>query len=640
MHQAIAPKLCPVFFVFFKSASMEIDVRKRNIGLNFNENGEAEIRLWAPLAAQVSILIANGELTLEMLDEGYGYWFLQTDQIKTLDKYGFKINPLTGGETFDRADPASLFQEEGPHGRSTAFDVNAFPWTDANWKGVDLKDFIIYELHTGTFTPNGDFAAIETKLDYLVGLGITAIEIMPVAQFSGNRNWGYDGVFPFAVQNTYGGPLALQHLVNACHTKGLAVILDVVYNHVGPEGNYFADFGEYFTDKYHTPWGKAINFDDASCDAVRNFFIENALMWFRDFHIDALRLDAVHAIKDFSPVHILTEVKTYTEKLSQLTGRPYELIVELDLNDDRFIRPQSKYGYGMDAQWIDEFHHALRVCTGQTKEGYYSDFNGVADLAKSYQDAYVYTGQYSAHRKKKFGTPVQDTLGAEFVVFSQNHDQVGNRMLGERSSTLVSFEMLKVMAAAVFCSPFLPLMFMGEEWAESNPFQFFVSHSDKELVEAVRKGRKAEFAAFHNAGNPPDPQDESTFERSKLNWKKTGEQGHKIMLSYYKALITLRKQNPVLSNLDRKNVHAEAFSEKDCLVLKRWKGNQEIIALFNFSKQMQTLPIDPAFQHSKVLLDSALIKWGGPNHESNSISAESKITLFPESILILFKTDV
>jgi maltooligosyltrehalose trehalohydrolase len=618
---------------------MEIDIRKRNIGLNFNENGEAEIRLWAPLAGQVSVITGDSELTLAMLNEGYGYWFLQTDRIKALDNYSFKINPLNG-ETIDRADPASLFQEEGPHGRSTAFNVGAFAWTDTDWKGVDLNDLIIYELHTGTFTPNGDFAAIETKLDYLVGLGITAIEIMPVAQFSGNRNWGYDGVFPFAVQNTYGGPLALQHLVNACHAKGLAVILDVVYNHLGPEGNYFADFGEYFTDKYRTPWGKAINFDDAGCDAVRDFFIENALMWFRDFHIDAIRLDAVHAINDFSPVHILAEIKTHTEKLSQFTGRAYQLIAELDLNDDRYIRPQSKYGYGMDAQWIDEFHHALRVCAGQKKEGYYSDFNGVADLAKSYQDAYVYTGQYSAHRQKKFGMPVPDVSGAKFVVFSQNHDQVGNRMLGERSSTLVSFEMLKVMAAAVFCSPFLPLIFMGEEWAETNPFLFFVSHSDEELVEAVRKGRKAEFAAFHNNGDAPDPQDESTFERSKLDWKKTCEPKHKIMLGYYKTLIALRKQDPVLANPDRKNVQTEAFSEKNCLLLKRRKGSEEIIVLFNFSKQVQNLSVDPAFQHASILLDSSLLKWGGPNPESNSVSAEGRINLFPESILILFKTNV
>ncbi|MEH3112863.1 malto-oligosyltrehalose trehalohydrolase [Pedobacter terrae] len=618
---------------------MEIDIRKRKIGLNFNENGDAEIRLWAPLAAQVSILIEARELTLQLVDEGYGYWYLRTDQVRKHDQYRFKITPLAGGEILKRADPASLFQEEGPIGPSTAFDVNAFGWTDADWKGLALKDLIIYELHTGTFTSVGDFAAIETKLDYLVELGITAIEIMPVAQFSGNRNWGYDGVFPFAVQNTYGGPSSLQRLVNACHAKGLAVILDVVYNHVGPEGNYFSDFGEYFTDKYNTPWGKAINFDDANCDAVRNFFIENALMWFRDFHIDALRLDAVHAIKDLSPVHILSEIKTHTDKLSEVSGRPYQLIVELDLNDERYIRSQSDYGYGMDAQWVDEFHHALRVCTGQAKEGYYSDFSGVADLAKSYQDAYVYTGQYSPHRQRNFGMPLQQVSGAKFIVFSQNHDQVGNRMLGERSSSLVSFELLKVMAGAVFCSPFLPLIFMGEEWAETNPFQFFVSHIDEELIEAVRKGRKAEFAAFHTHGETPDPQAVSTFERSRLDWGKTGEQRHQIMLNYYKTLIALRKQNPVLANLDRKNARAEAFPEKNCLILKRWKDSKEILAMFNFSNQIRTLPIDPAFQQASVLLDSTLIQWNGPNQESNHHVAKGQLNLFPESILILYKAD-
>lgn len=618
---------------------MEIDIRKRKIGLNFNEYGVAEIWLWAPLAAQVSILTEARELTLSLFDEGYGYWHLQTDQISKHDKYRFKITPLTGREALERADPASLFQEEGPGGPSTAFDVNAFSWTDADWKGVALNDLVIYELHTGTFTSKGDFDAIEAKLDYLTELGITAIEIMPVAQFSGNRNWGYDGVFPFAVQNTYGGPSSLQHLVNACHAKGLAVILDVVYNHVGPEGNYFSDFGEYFTDKYHTPWGKAINFDDAGCDAVRSFFIENALMWFRDFHIDALRLDAVHAIKDLSPAHILSEIKAHTDKLSEISGKPYQLIVELDLNDERYIRSQSKYGYGMDAQWVDEFHHALRVCTGQAREGYYSDFNGVSDLAKSYKDAYVYTGQYSPHRQRNFGMSLQEAYGAKFIVFSQNHDQVGNRMLGERSSNLVSFEMLKVMAGAVFCSPFLPLIFMGEEWAETNPFQFFVSHSDIELIEAVRKGRKAEFADFHTYGETPDPQAAATFERSKLNWAKTGEPRHKTMLHYYQTLIALRKQNPVLANLDRENVQTESFPEKNCLLLKRWKANREILVGLNFSKQMQALSVDPAFQHTSVLLDSSLTQWNGPNPESNPIMAEGQLNLFPESILILYKAD-
>jgi len=619
---------------------MGIDVQKRNIGLNFNENGSADIRVWAPLAKQVSVSIIASGITLEMFNEDYGYWCLQTDKIKPFEEYNFKIEQLTGGEVIERADPASLFQADGPHGPSNAFDLRNFLWTDQQWEGIELKDFIIYELHTGTFTPQGDFDAVEKKLDHLVALGITAIEIMPVAQFPGSRNWGYDGVFPFAVQNSYGGPAALQHLVNTCHAKGLAVILDVVYNHIGPEGNCFADFGRYFTDKYHTPWGQAINFDDAGSDAVRDFYIENALMWFRDFHIDALRLDAVHAIKDLSPVHILAEIKTYTEKLSMFTGKTYTLIVELDLNDDRFIRAQKTHGYGMDAQWIDEFHHALRVCAGQEQEGYYADFNRVEDLAKSYRDAYVYDGQYSPHREKKFGIPVEDTQGHKFVVFSQNHDQVGNRMLGERGATLVSFEMLKVMAAAVFCSPFLPLIFMGEEWAESNPFQFFINHSDQKLIEAVREGRKKEFSAFHHKGEVPNPQDESTFKRSKLDWQKLDQPLHQGMLAYYMTLIALRKQNEVLSNLDRKNVNAKAYPVKNCLLLKRWKGNQNIIVLFNFSKQQQNLSIDVELQGWTVLLDSSSIIWHGLKEDTNLISVNGEISLFPESILILFKKDV
>lgn len=297
-------------------------------------------------------------------------------------------------------DPASLAQPDGVHGTSQAINIKNFEWTDSQWKNIPLEEYILYEIHTGTFTPQGTFESIEKKLDYLKDLGVNAIEIMPVAQFPGNRNWGYDGVFPFAVQNSYGGANALQQLVNTCHQKSIAVVLDVVYNHLGPEGNYLPQFAPYFTDKYKTPWGSAINFDDAWCDGVRHYFIENALMWFRDFHIDALRLDAVHAIKDFSPVHILQEIRDYVNELEKVTGRNYYLIVESDLNDPRYINPLEECGYGMNAQWIDEFHHALRVTAGGEPTGYYSDFKPVQHLAKAYKDAYVYDGQFSPHRKK------------------------------------------------------------------------------------------------------------------------------------------------------------------------------------------------------------------------------------------------
>ncbi|RYD78581.1 MAG: malto-oligosyltrehalose trehalohydrolase [Sphingobacteriales bacterium] len=613
---------------------MQIDLLRRKIGLNFNDDGFAEVWLWAPNANKVNICIQKTEHRLDMLAKEYGYWYLKTEQIRPFDAYSFELEVDTDADNakLKRADPASIYQHDGVFEDSTAFDLGRFEWTDQNWKPIAVKDYIIYEIHTGTFTPEGDFEAVINKLDYLVELGITAIEIMPVSQFSGNRNWGYDGVFPFAVQNTYGGPQQLQKLVNACHNKGIAVILDVVYNHVGPEGNYFNDFGAYFTEKYNTPWGNAINFDDAYCDGVRTFFIENALMWFRDFHIDALRLDAVHAIKDFSPKHILAEIKQHVDKLAKENNRPYHLMVELDLNDNRYINSQQQGGYGMDAQWIDEFHHTLRVAAGQEKTGYYADFNGIEDLAKAYNDAYVYNGQYSEHRKKKFGVETENP-GEQFIVFSQNHDHVGNRMLGERTSTLVSFEMLKVMAGAVLCAPYLPLIFMGEEWAETNPFQFFISHSDEELVEAVRKGRKAEFSAFHIEGEAPDPQDEATFNRSKLDWNKAATGMHKTMLAYYKTLIRLRKENAAFNDLNRKNTQARAITDKNTLFLTRSSEEQTIICLLNFSKNQQNLQLNLPGNMS-ILLNSATTEFGGPQPTANAIQHNGEISIAPESILI------
>ncbi|HEY0042414.1 MAG TPA: alpha-amylase family glycosyl hydrolase, partial [Flavisolibacter sp.] len=338
-----------------------IDVSKRTIGINTGD-GKTTVNIWAPLAEKVAIIIGNEEIPLAK--ETYGYWQSSSDKIKEGTRYKIKVDENTAFP-----DPSSLSQPDGVHGESEVINLNSFTWTETGWNNLPLEEYIIYELHTGTFTEEGTFASLEQKLDYLKELGVNAIEIMPVAQFPGNRNWGYDGVFPFAVQNSYGGAKGLQHLVDACHQKGLAVILDVVYNHLGPEGNYLGSFGPYFTDKYNTPWGNAINFDDAWCDGVRRYFIENALMWFRDFRIDGLRLDAVHAIKDFSPVHILKEIKLRVDELMQLTGRQHYLIVELDLNDTKFIDPVEKGGFGMDAQWIDEFHHALRITAGQEKSG-------------------------------------------------------------------------------------------------------------------------------------------------------------------------------------------------------------------------------------------------------------------------------
>ncbi|MGZ5285802.1 MAG: malto-oligosyltrehalose trehalohydrolase [Flavisolibacter sp.] len=610
---------------------MKLDISSRSIGVNF-KNGWAEIILWSPEAQQVAIKFGNSSIALEK--DGQGYWRGKTDQLQEGMLYQFVLN---GDKILP--DPASMSQPDGVHGPSMAIDLSGFKWADAEWKNPELKNYIIYELHTGTFTTDGSFASIEKKLAHLQELGVNAIELMPVAQFPGDRNWGYDGVYPFAVQHSYGGAAGLQQLVNACHLKGIAVVLDVVYNHQGPEGNYLGSYGPYTTDKYKTPWGGAINFDDAWSDGVRHYFIENVLMWFRDFHIDALRLDAVHAIRDFSPAHILREVSEAVDLLKIKTGRQHYLIAELDLNDTRYINPKESGGFGMDAQWVDEFHHALRVTAGGERSGYYSDFSGIVHLAKAYQDAYVYDGQFSQHRKKNFGVKTGNQ-GRQFIVFSQNHDQVGNRALGERSSTLVSFEMQKLMAAAVMLSPYIPMLFMGEEWSEPNPFLYFVSHTDPDLAEAVRKGRQEEFADFFNGTDleVPDPMATETFLTSKLQWDLLTEEPHRTLFNYYKDLIAFRKTQPALFNLDRQHLHVEVKKEQQLLILQRWHEDQHLICFLNFStKQEQTMPPSLVNDWEKIW-DSASPEWKGPQSAPGRLSGgkpgNDVLVLQPASVVV------
>jgi maltooligosyltrehalose trehalohydrolase len=604
----------------------EFNILKRNIGVVFTETS-TEITIWAPLAEAIEIQFNDSSLSLSK--ENFGYWFLETDRIKSGDRYMIGID----GKSFP--DVASLSQPDGVTESSEAINLNEFQWKDEGWQLPPLKDFIIYELHTGTFSNEGTFDGIATKLDYLLELGVTAIEIMPVAQFSGWRNWGYDGVYPFAVQSSYGGPKKLQELIDECHKKGLAVILDVVYNHIGPEGNYLGNYGPYFTEKYNTPWGNAINFDDAWSDGVRNYYIENVLMWFRDFHVDALRLDAVHAIKDLGATHFLQETKLAVDRLMKQTGRAHYLIVELDLNDSKFIDPLDKKGYGMDAQWIDEFHHALRVTAGGERNGYYSDFNGIEHLEKSFKDAYVYDGVYSPHRKKTFGNKATENPAEQFIVFSQNHDQVGNRMLGERSSVLFSFEMQKLMAATVMCSPFLPMLFMGEEYGETNPFLYFVSHSDADLIKAVQKGRHDEFASFHTEGEAPDPQSEDTFNASKLNWSLLEDPRHAKMLEYYRALISLRKTFPVFHEANRENLQVKCSKTQNCLILERWESNQRVFCFMNFSDVEQQLAAPDPKETWRIIFDSADPVWLGPKESPPLLDGQNEsISLLPESILI------
>lgn len=604
----------------------------RNIGVNFDRDGVATIKVWAPNATTLQITIQNTS-TLNLEKASHGYWSLKTDQLNPGDLYWLILD----GEKLP--DPASLAQPEGVHGPSQAVDLLHYATPeDSNWVNLPLNEYIIYELHTGTFSESGTFEGIIQHLDHLVALGINAVEIMPIASFPGERNWGYDGVFPFAIQQSYGGATGFKALVKACHDRKLAVVLDVVYNHVGPEGNYLPKFGPYFTEKYHTPWGAAVNFDDSGCDAVREFFIENALMWFRDFHVDALRLDAVHAIKDFSAVHVLQEISRRTALLTAQTGRIHYLIAESDLNDPRYISALDENGMGMDSQWVDEFHHALRVTAGEPKKGYYADFNGIQDLAKSYTDAYVYTGNYSEERSRTFGKPATGHPGKQFVVFSQNHDQIGNRMLGKRSSMLFSFEMQKLMTGAVFSAPYLPMLFMGEEWGAQNPFLYFVSHTDQELIDQVRKGRKAEFSAMHNEGTAPDPQAPETFQQSKLNWNAIQESQSTRMLAFYKALINLRKTHLCLRMSDREATRVHVFKDQNCLVLERGLTGSPDLVVFalNFSKNPQNLSVPAGVKLKLMLLDSATEQQQQPLNSPDTLTFD----LQPESFIAYAATYV
>lgn len=591
--------------------------------------------LWAPEAKTVKVnLLSPEKKEINMERDEWGYWKTAVEGLPEGATYKFQLDdkpPLP--------DPASRFQPEGPHGPS-AVVATGYDWADQQWQGLDQHELIIYELHVGTFSQAGTFAGVEEKLDYLLELGINAIEIMPVAQFPGNRNWGYDGVSLFATQNSYGGPDALKKLINACHKKGIAVILDVVYNHLGPEGNYLSQYGPYFTDKYNTPWGQALNFDDAWCDGVRNFFLQNALMWLRDYHIDGLRLDAVHAIKDFSAKHFLAELSEATDRLREDSGRKHFLIAEVDLNDNRFITDRNKGGYGLHAQWIDEFHHAIHAwLTGEIK-GYYEDFGDFEHLVRSYEDTYVYNGVYSPHRKKIFGSSAENNPSDQFVVFIQNHDQTGNRMLGDRLSELVPFEALKLAAAAYLLSPYLPMLFMGEEWGEKNPFYYFVSHTDPELVEAVRKGRKREFAAFHGDKEPPDPQSEETFNSSKLNWNFREQPKQQAMLEYYKELIRIRKNSPAYRHAERNSFRLISWKKEHCLGLLKSVGSSEVLTILNFGQQAAEITLSDTEGHYRLLLNSADPKWGGELQQQlpERLNSGDSLQLPPFTAMVYEKT--
>lgn len=577
------------------------------VGAYSHKAGHCGFTVWAPFLKKVELkIIEPEERIIPMEKDGLGYWHAAVPDILPGSRYFYRL-----GNGWDRPDPASHFQPDGVHGPSQIVNHNLFRWEDDGWEGIALPDMIMYELHIGTFTPEGTFSSAIRRLKALKSLGINSIEIMPVAQFPGDRNWGYDGVFPFAVQNSYGGPDGLKKFVNACHKNGMAVILDVVYNHLGPEGNYLWDYGPYFTDKYRTPWGQAINFDDACSNEVRNFFIGNALHWFGNYHIDALRLDAIHGISDLSARPFLQELSAEVKRFSGRSGRKFLLIAESDLNDSRVIRPDISGGLGLDAQWCDDFHHSLHTIITGEKEGYYMDFGDMNHLAKSLNEGFVYSGGYSEYRKRNHGNSSKDIPADRFVVFAQNHDQVGNRMFGERLTALGSFESLKLAAGFVLLSPYIPLLFMGEEYGEEAPFLYFVSHSDPGLIESVRKGRREEFNAFIWKGEPPDPSDFQTFNASRIKWEKRKTGRHRILLKFYRHMMLLRNSLPALS-AGKKCLEAEAHKNKKIIVLRRWKRKDQVLCIFNFSDCDESSEISFAGPTWFKIMESSGTEWKGP----------------------------
>ncbi|HEX2961552.1 MAG TPA: malto-oligosyltrehalose trehalohydrolase [Ignavibacteriales bacterium] len=577
------------------------------IGANYSGDGKCEFVVWSPMAEKMEVRILDGEERIIPMqrDEEY-YWRAAAENVRPGQHYFFRID----GET-DRSDPASNSQPEDVHGPSEIIDHNSFRWTDKGWEGIPITNYIIYEVHIGTLTDEGTFDSAIKRLDDLKDLGVTAIEVMPVSQYPGERNWGYDGVYPFAVQSSYGGAEALKRFVDACHNKGLSVIIDVVYNHFGPAGNYLHSYGPYFTSKYKTPWGDAINFDEEYSDGVRNYFIENVLYWLRDFHVDALRLDAVHSIYDFSARHILEEMAEYTDHLSKTEGRKHYLILESDLNDVRLINPREIGGYGCHAQWTDDFHHSLHTLLTGENSGYYVDFGTMGDMAKALKNSFVYTGQYSRSRKRSHGNDPSERPTYQFIVSTQNHDQIGNRAFGERLSSLVSFDAAKLAAGVMLLSPYIPMLFMGEEYAEDTPFQYFVSHSDPVLVKAVQEGRKEEFKNFQWQSEVPDPQSEMTYMNSKLKWEKRHEGKHGVMLEFYRELIRLRNTLPALKNFDRSDMSVTEVEDDKIIFFHRWKRENGIYCLMNFNDMEVTSYAPVPKGRWRKVLDSAEGRWMG-----------------------------
>jgi maltooligosyltrehalose trehalohydrolase len=571
-------------------------------------------RVWAPRARRVDLVLREQERHPLAGPDELGWYSAEIEGANPGDDYAYSLD---GGPP--RPDPRSPWQPHGVHGPSRLVDQRAFPWTDDGWDGgVALADAVIYELHVDTFSGEGTYDGAIGKLDHLVELGVTTVELLPVVEYPGRWGWGYDGVDLYAPNSGDGGPEGLKRLVDACHNHGLSVIFDVVYNHLGPSGNYLAEYGPYFTDRYGTPWGEAVNLDGADSVPVRQFVVDNALMWLRDYHADGLRLDAVHAIFDTSATHILEELAGRVDELEAELGRRTFLIAESDLNDPRIVADREVGGYGMDAQWSDDFHHALHAVLTGERAGYYADFGTVGQLAKALRQAFVYDGCYSPYRRRLHGRPPAGIPATRFLEYLQNHDQVGNRAKGERSSMLMSTSLLKVAAALVVLGPSVPMLFQGEEWGASTPFLYFTDHDDPELGKAVTEGRRREFAAFGwDPAEVPDPQDPETFYRSKLDWDERARPPHAELLDWHTRLIRLRRSTADLRDGRFEGVRVDFDADARWLLFT----HGTVTVACNLGDKPAKVPIPPG----ETVLSS----------DDGSVIEGDTAVLLPESALIL-----
>ncbi len=505
-------------------------------------------RVWAPYASSVELVQPERRT---VMTRGDGDWWECGVRLREGDRYGFAVD---GGEA--RPDPRGLALPDGPHGLSAWYEPAGFAWSDDGWRGVPLEGSVVYEAHVGTFTETGTLDAATERLPHLVELGVDVVELLPLASFPGRHNWGYDGVAPYSVHDVYGGPAALQRFVDAAHAHGLGVCLDVVYNHLGPDGNFLGELGPYFTDRHSTPWGQAVNLDAPGSDEVRRWVLDNARQWLRDFHVDGLRLDAVHELHDSTATHLLEELSRETDELAAETGRTLWLVAESDRNDPGTVTARGQgaevRGLGLDGQWADDVHHAMHVALTGESQGYYADFTGADALPKVLRTPFFHDGTYSSFRGRRHGRVVDPGTapGSRFVVSLQTHDQVGNRAQGDRlSGERLDLDpgVLACGAAILLTSPYTPMLFMGEEWGARTPWQFFTDHTDTGIADATRDGRRAEFGSHGwDVDEVPDPQDPETFRRSKLDWSELEREPHSRLLRWYRDLLALRREHPAL----------------------------------------------------------------------------------------------